>query len=129
MEKNLYNALKDPATLTELAVLALNAQAILHPYMRQICGNNQNMLDLAPLHLEVEQHMNNVIENPNILLSVDATYTIGAMDGKEWENPNVVDAVLKRVPELPHLSDLVVVFSKVLVEHGNVSLLNLPLVV
>jgi len=70
------------------------------------------MLDLAPLHLEVEQHMNNVIENPNILLSVDATYTIGAMDGKEWENTNVVDAVLKRVPELPHLSDLVVVFFK-----------------
>jgi uncharacterized membrane protein len=28
MEKNLYNALKDPATLTELAVLALYAQAI-----------------------------------------------------------------------------------------------------
>jgi len=112
MEKNLYNALKDPATLTELAVLALYAQAISHPYMRQIRGKNQNMLDLAPLHLEVEQHMNNVIENPNILLSVDATYTIGAMDGKEWENPNVVDAVLKRVPELPHLSDLVVVFFK-----------------
>ena len=39
--------------------------------------------------------MNNMIENPNILLSADATYTIGAMDGKEWENPNAVDAILK----------------------------------
>ena len=45
MEKNLYNALKDPATLTELAVLALYAQAISHPYMHQIRGKNQNMLD------------------------------------------------------------------------------------
>jgi hypothetical protein len=36
MEKNLYDALQDPATLTELAVLALYAQAISHPYIRHI---------------------------------------------------------------------------------------------
>jgi hypothetical protein len=112
MEKNLYNALKDPATLTELAVLALYAQAISHPYMRQIRGKNLNMLDLAPLHLEVEHHMNSVIENPEIILSADATYTTGAMDGKEWEKPDIVDAILKRAPELPHLSDVLVVFFK-----------------
>jgi len=110
MEKNLYNALKDPATLTELAVLALYAQAISHPYMRQIRGKNINMLDLAPLHLEVEQHMINVIENPSILISADATYTTGAMDGKEWEKPDVVEAISKHMPELPHLSNVLVVF-------------------
>jgi hypothetical protein len=40
MEKNLYKALQDPPTLTELAVLALYAEAISHPYMRQICVHN-----------------------------------------------------------------------------------------
>ena len=112
MEKNLYNALKDPATLTELAVLALYAQTISHPYMRQIRGKNLNMLDLAPLHLEVEQHMDKVIENPNIILSADANFATGAMDGKEWEKPDIVDAILKRAPELPHLSHVLVVFFK-----------------
>jgi hypothetical protein len=112
MEKNLYNALKDPATLTELAVLALYAQAISHPYIRQIRGKDLNMLDLGPLHLEVEEHMKKVIENPDILLSADATYTTGAMDGKKWERPEVVDTILKQAPELPHLSNVLVVFFK-----------------
>ena len=112
MEKNLYNALKDTATLTELAVLALYAQSISHPYMRQIRGKNINMLDLAPLHLKVEQHMDKVISNPDILLSVDATYTTGAMDGQEWEKPNIMATILKQAPELPHLSSVLVVFFK-----------------
>jgi len=55
MEKNLYNALQDPPTLTELAVLALYGQAVYHPYVSQIRGQNMNMLDLGPLHLEVEK--------------------------------------------------------------------------
>ena len=112
MEKNLYNALKDQPTLTELAVLALYAQSISHPYMCQIRGKNINMLNLAPLHLEVEQHMNKVIENPDILLSPDSSYTTGAMDGKEWEKPNVVDTILKQASELPHLSNVLVAFFK-----------------
>ena len=130
MEKNLYNALKDTATLTELAVLALYAQSISHPYMRQIRGKNINMLDLAPLHLKVEQHMDKVISNPDILLSVDATYTTGAMDGQEWEKPNIMATILKQAPELPHLSSvLVVFFFKVLVELGSTLPLNSHLVV
>jgi hypothetical protein len=40
----------------------------------------------------------------------NVTYTTGAMDGKEWEKPDVVDAILKRMPELPHLSNVLVVF-------------------
>src|SRR3954447_11036484 len=56
MEQNLWNALNCKATLTELAVLALYAQAISHPYMRAVRGpaNEQvNMLDLGPLHHKV----------------------------------------------------------------------------
>jgi hypothetical protein len=34
MEQNLYNALNDKPTIVELAVLALYAQAVTHPYMR-----------------------------------------------------------------------------------------------
>jgi hypothetical protein len=45
-------------------------------------------------------------------LSAYATFTTGAMDGKEWEKPGVVDAILKRASELPHLSHVLVVFFK-----------------
>ena len=73
MERNLYNALQCKPTLTELASLALYAQAITHPYMHHICGSNigtTNMLDLGPLHFEVEQHIDKVIANPDLLVSV-----------------------------------------------------------
>ena len=113
MERNLFNALQCKPTLTELATLALYAQAITHPYMCYIHGSNgmtANMLDLGPLHLEVEQHIDKVIANPDLLVSANSTYVTGAMDGKEWETPNAVAAILKLAPELPHLSDLVVEF-------------------
>ena len=108
MEKNLYKALQDPPTLTELAVLALYAEAISHPYMRQIRGHNINMLNLGPLHLRVEQHIQAIIESPDILISPNATFVVGSMDGKQWENPGAVEAILKQAPALPHLEDLLV---------------------
>jgi hypothetical protein len=112
MEKNLYNALKDPATLTELAVLALYALAISHPYICQIQGKDLNMLDLCPLHLDVKENMKKMIENPNIFFSADTTYNTSAVDGRKWERPEVVDTILKQAPELPHLSNVLVAFFK-----------------
>src|SRR6202046_548592 len=69
------------------------------------------MLELGPLHLEVEQHIDKVIANPD-LVSVNATYITGAIDGLEWETLDAVAAILKLqlAAELPHLSDLVVEF-------------------
>jgi hypothetical protein len=64
MEENLWKALHCDATKTELAVLALYAPTISHPYMRAIHGgtNSQiNMLELAPLHYKVQQHMEKII--------------------------------------------------------------------
>ena len=113
MEKNLYAALKCNATLTELAVLALYAQAITHPYMRKIRGPGSediNMLDLGPFHLEVQKHIEGIIADPDLLVSKNATYTTGAMDGKCWESPEAVKAILKIAPELAHLSDVLVTF-------------------
>jgi hypothetical protein len=68
------------------------------------------MLDLGPLHLQVEQHMEKVIANPDILVSPDATYVTGAMDAKEWERPDAVAIILQNVHELPHLSEVLVAF-------------------
>lgn len=51
LEANVYSALNDEATITELCVMVLYTQAISHPYMRQVYGpeqEHQNILDLGP---------------------------------------------------------------------------------
>ena len=61
------------------------------------------MLDLGPLHSDVQTHLEKIFQNPSILLSPQATYESGAMDKKPWDNPDAVEAVHKLAPTLPHL--------------------------
>jgi hypothetical protein len=63
MEKNLVKALNDIPTRTELAVLALYAQAVSHPYMKAIREDpTTNALDLGPLNQKIESFI--VFEGP-----------------------------------------------------------------
>jgi hypothetical protein len=60
MELNVYNALQDPATLTELAILVLYAQSVTHPYMCSVRRQGMectNILDLGPLHFDLKAHI------------------------------------------------------------------------
>jgi len=43
---------------------------------------------------------------------VDATYKTGTMDGTEWERPAAVEKILEMIPELPHLTEVLVAFFK-----------------
>jgi hypothetical protein len=113
MEENLWAALHDTATLTELAVLALYAQAVTHPYMRVIRGSAKkktNMLDLGPMHHKITAHMTKIIEDPCLLVGGNASYQAGAADGLEWNAPNVFQAIQNMVPKLPHLKPVLVEF-------------------
>lgn len=113
MEKNLYLALQDEPTQTELCVLALYAQAITHPYSRQIRGSSTediNMLDMGPLHDKVKEHHMKVIENPKILLGENSSYDEGAMDGQLWHWPKAVEEIKKKSVDLPYLEPLLVTF-------------------
>ena len=113
MESNLWKALHCNATKTELAVLALYAQAISHPYMRAVRkpGNAQiNMLDLGPLHSKVQQHMRRIIDDPSLLISATAVSESGSIDGQPWNAPDTIKAIHKLAPELPHLKEVLVAF-------------------
>jgi hypothetical protein len=115
MEENLWKALHCTATKTELAVLALYAQAITHPYMRVIRAPEHkkvNMLDLGPLHYKVQQHIKRIIEDPTFLVGPAVVPETGAMDGLQWETPEAMEAIKKLAPELPHLKPLLVAFFK-----------------
>ena len=113
IEQNIYLGLHDIPTLTELCVLILYAQAITHPYMRQVRGPNAaetNLLDMGPVHENVIAHCRAIINNPDLLLSSDASYTSGSMDRKVWERPDAFYAVQALAPGLPHLHGAMVAF-------------------
>ena len=117
MESNLWKALHCTSTTTELAVLAIYAEAISYPYMKAIrtsSDKDQNMLDLGPFHSSVYNHMQKIIENPDILIGKDIdpseSYKMATLDGNEWQNIEVVKKILDLIPTLPHFHNLLISF-------------------
>lgn len=106
MENNVYNALRDIPTITELCVLALYAQAVSHPYMRVVRGADgieKNALDLGPLHDKVRTHCERIGGNPDLLLAPDATHEEGSLDGEMWHRPDIVYSIRGLMHQLPHI--------------------------
>lgn len=113
MEANVYKALNDTPTVTELCVLAIYSLLISHPYMRKIRGSDMdsmNVLDLAPFHRTLKDHCRQIINNPNIILAADASYKTATLDGQIWERSDTFYAVQKLIPTLPHINGAVVAF-------------------
>ncbi|KAF8198610.1 hypothetical protein BJ912DRAFT_1020488 [Pholiota molesta] len=105
LEYNVYKALQDTPTLTEMAALTLYLLAISYPYMRVVRGS-----DLGPFHELVKLHCQKIIDNPDLLLGSDANFTSGALDGKPWECPEAFYTVQRMVSTLPHLRGCLVSF-------------------
>ena len=113
MESNLQKALHhDPATLSELAILALYSEAISYQYVKAICsmsdsGEKLNMLDLGPLHNKVSTHIH-TITNPYILLCENPSNITASLEGDEWQHPNIFKCIYDL--KLPYLEELLVAF-------------------
>ncbi|KAI0026524.1 hypothetical protein K488DRAFT_66262 [Vararia minispora EC-137] len=111
MENNVYTGLTDIPTLTELAVLALYAQSISHPYARVVRGSqHENALLLGGFHHDVVAHCNAITDNPDLLLGPGASHETGSLDGLPWENPEIVTVVHQMQPSLPHLRGVLAAF-------------------
>jgi hypothetical protein len=119
MESNLWKALHCTSTATELAVLAIYAEAISYPYMKAIRTSDaqkKNMLDLGPFHSRVYDHMQKIIANPDILIGKDLdlseSYKTATLDGEKWQNPAVIKKIFDLIPTLPHFHNLLIAFFK-----------------
>ena len=64
------------------------------------------MLQLGPLHVKVYDHIQRIIDNPN-LLTKSSTATL---HGNDWHNPDVVAVICQLLQTLPHLKSILVVF-------------------
>jgi hypothetical protein len=111
MKQNIYKALYDIPTLTELAALSLYSQSICIIYMKQVCSNSKtSALDLGPLHDDVKSHCKKIIGNPGLLLDPDVTHTMGALYGMLWERSEAFYTIHSMLLTLPHLSNVLVAF-------------------
>ncbi|KAF8290388.1 hypothetical protein DL93DRAFT_2146671 [Clavulina sp. PMI_390] len=109
MEDNVYKGLHDEPTLTEMAAMALYAQAISKPYMGMIRGSckSTNMLDMAAEHKRLIAHIEKLIANPDLLIGSKVSAETASFDGR-WPEAGIVDAVTKLAHRLPQLRGAVV---------------------
>ncbi|KAH7917274.1 hypothetical protein BV22DRAFT_1135542 [Leucogyrophana mollusca] len=118
MEENLAKALRDAATLTELAVLTLYSQAVTKPYMRMVCApgtDDLNILNLGSLPEDLKCHIATVITSPSLLLSGEPqSYLSATFDKQPWDDPLAVQTVIEmyKVGKLPHLENVLIAFLK-----------------
>ena len=114
MEANILKGLRDPATMTEVAVLALYHESVSKPYAMQVRGvinEQKNSLDLGPLHRDLEAHCNTIIDNPGLLTGDTVSHATGAFYRTPWDQ-DVVNNILSRRQQLPHLDRALVAFFK-----------------
>ena len=113
MEQNLYKALHDIPTLTELAALSLYSQSVTTQYAVLVrADSSSNHLDLGPLHNDVKAHCQAIIDNPDLLLGEEASNQTGALYGAPWERPEAFYAIHAMKASLPHLRELLVAMFK-----------------
>ena len=104
IEENFVLALKDVPTRTELAVMAIYAEAVSHPYMKTLREDpTSNGLSLGPLNKKIQSFIERIIEDPTFLVGTNVTHETGTFNGQPWHSQKVVDRVNEIAPELPHL--------------------------
>ncbi len=118
MEENVYKGLHDIPTITELAVLCLYYLVVTSPYSVAVRGpgtEKLNMLELGPLHEKLKAHIWNLILHPELALSsmvIVPCVKEATLDGNDWMDVHVVNAVMALKAYLPHLTACFIAFLK-----------------
>jgi hypothetical protein len=101
IEKNLSDALNDIPTLTELVAMIIYKMIITHLYLRQVCGpgtKSTNLLNIGPLHRTIHDHIQNLLDNPDLIFGSDASYKSATLDSLLWVDPKAMKAVFELIP-------------------------------
>jgi hypothetical protein len=115
MEANLWSALGDAKTKSELAVLAVYLCTVSAPYATFIRGPGSeavNMLDLGPYHFKLKAHIRKLIDDPDLAIGPKASYSSATLDGEPWHHQDAMSAVLAPDADIPYLKELFVAFMK-----------------
>ncbi|KAJ7439821.1 hypothetical protein FB451DRAFT_1415467 [Mycena latifolia] len=116
IKKNVYNTLEDGPTLTKLAVLALYHIFFAIHYQRRVRTPEEvalNAISLGPLHAEIRDHCQKIIDCPDMILGFDEeSYSLATFDGKEVARDDVLAEIKKlhSSGKLPCLRQMLVRF-------------------
>ncbi|TBU57720.1 hypothetical protein BD310DRAFT_949181 [Dichomitus squalens] len=103
--------LEHDATLAEHCAMSLYSQSVSHPYMRAVRSRTQpSHLSLGPLHAHVLAHIQNLIDDPDLLLGPNVSYETAVLDGQPWDHPDAITGVHRLLPRLPYLREIVIAF-------------------
>ncbi len=83
IEQNIYTALHDDGTLSDLVCMTLYSQSVDILYMVIVWGQIQNQLDLPPTHDKVKALCRRVIANPYIICGLNMSYKTASLNGKQ----------------------------------------------
>ncbi|KAF9067358.1 hypothetical protein BDP27DRAFT_1422911 [Rhodocollybia butyracea] len=108
IEYNIFQALHDIPTLTELAAHALYGQSITYPYLCVARKAGMSHFELEVIHKSLLSHLKRLIKEPKLLCGLDASLDTAALDIKGWEGPEAVFAILALEPQIPDLEGVLV---------------------
>ena len=113
IEKNFTNALKDPATLTELCVLAFYNVNISRPFM-QCVRSHDNILELESFFQKKADFLQTIINNPQLWISQDFSYQVSSLNGQKWDKWcfKVMESARNLAPQLQDLENAILAFVK-----------------
>ncbi|KAJ7237982.1 hypothetical protein C8J57DRAFT_1727742 [Mycena rebaudengoi] len=106
VEFNILQGLKCPATMTEMAALALYGVAVSWPYMALVRGGDQenptNLLSLTDLHRRLPIFCAHIADHPYLLLDSSAPLDVRTIDGKPFSDRFLLHAIAELRPCLPN---------------------------
>ncbi|KZV66702.1 hypothetical protein PENSPDRAFT_654651, partial [Peniophora sp. CONT] len=117
IEQNVYDALHDPATIAELAAMAIYYMIVSAPAMRAVRSRPRgqtakaNYLHMGPVFHRIVDHLNFAIYNCGPLLCVSELPTRGKLctfDGSDWEDPRAIEAIADLMPSMSNLRPVLV---------------------
>jgi hypothetical protein len=116
IEKNVYDALNDGPTLTELTVLSIYHLFIAIPYTRRVREPEEvvlNAIPLGPLHGEIQDHCAMLLETPELVLDFDEEqYMIATFNGQPVAQGEAMVEIKKLYDsgKLPYLYEMFIRF-------------------
>ena len=113
IEKNFTNALKDPATLTELCVLALYNVNVSRPFMQYV-RSHDNILELENFFQKKADFLQSVINNPWLWVSQDFSHQVSSLNGQKLDKwcSKVMESARNFAPQLQDLENAILAFVK-----------------
>jgi len=111
MEGNIRRGILDGPTFTEIMVLTLYGEAISAPFARFLCSSgDKNGLDLGPNYDRFLQHIQNIIDHPNLLIGPKIDAPAASLDGQPWHNINIIHKIEETYLLYPDLEGALVAF-------------------